>query len=71
MSFGSLMSFMSFHFSQGDFLMRFQRLSTLALALLLALATAARAQTPPWSPIGPFGGFVDSITADPVTPGVL
>jgi photosystem II stability/assembly factor-like uncharacterized protein len=51
--------------------MRFQRLSTLALALLLALATAARAQTPPWTPIGPFGGYIASITPDPVHSGVL
>lgn len=43
----------------------------LILAALAALASIASAQTPPWTPLGPFGGAVDSITTDPVDPGVL
>jgi len=38
---------------------------------LLAFAPALAALPAPWTPLGPFGGPVDSITADPVHPGVL
>jgi photosystem II stability/assembly factor-like uncharacterized protein len=50
--------------------MRFQRLCSLLLAALLGVPAAASA-VPSWNSIGPFGGFVDSITADPIHPGVL
>jgi photosystem II stability/assembly factor-like uncharacterized protein len=50
---------------------RLLSLRTLVLAALVALAPAAEAQTPPWVPLGPFGGPVDAITADPARPGVL
>jgi photosystem II stability/assembly factor-like uncharacterized protein len=41
------------------------------LPLLALLATAAAALPPSWKPIGPFGGNVGSLVADPVRPGVL
>lgn len=50
--------------------MRFQRLSALFLALLLGVSMAAAA-APAWTPLGPFGGSVLSITADPAHRGVL
>jgi photosystem II stability/assembly factor-like uncharacterized protein len=50
--------------------MRFQRLFTLLLLLLAGLPAAA-VDVPTWTPLGPFGGFVYSITPDPVTAGVL
>jgi photosystem II stability/assembly factor-like uncharacterized protein len=50
--------------------MRFQRLSVFLLLALLLIPVAASA-VPAWSPLGPFGGGVSSITADPSTPGVL
>jgi photosystem II stability/assembly factor-like uncharacterized protein len=39
------------------------------LLCLLVLATSARALPPPWMPLGPFGGYVRSLTAgaDPAT----
>lgn len=39
--------------------------------LLLALAPAARALPPAWMPLGPFGGFVQTLTADPTEEGTL
>jgi photosystem II stability/assembly factor-like uncharacterized protein len=50
--------------------MTFQRLYALLLTALLA-ASAAFAAAPAWKPLGPFGGAVLSITADPATRGVL
>ena len=47
-----------------------KRLALLLLTLLLA-GSAVFAAAPAWTPLGPFGGFVDSITADPVHAGVL
>jgi len=44
--------------------------TVLLLALLAAIAPAA-ALPPAWTPVGPFGGHVRSLTADPVRPGVL
>lgn len=42
------------------------------LLTLLALAAApAAALPPPWTPIGPFGGAVRSLTADPKHPGTV
>jgi hypothetical protein len=40
------------------------------LALLLTPALLA-SQSPAWQPLGPYGGTVLSLTADPVQPGVL
>jgi photosystem II stability/assembly factor-like uncharacterized protein len=40
-------------------------------ATLLALAGAARAIAPPWTPLGPFGGTVAQLTADPAHSGTL
>ena len=42
----------------------------LALALLL-LASPLAADGPPWVPLGPGGGHVDSIKVSPVNPNVL
>ncbi len=39
--------------------------------LAAALATAARALPPPWTPLGPFGGVVSHLTADPLDSGTL
>lgn len=41
-----------------------------ALALLAA-ASPLTAQELPWIPLGPFGGTVQHLTADPATPGVV
>src|SRR5205085_4976513 len=42
------------------------------LLTLIALAAApATALPPPWTPIGPFGGAVQSLTADPKHPGTV
>jgi photosystem II stability/assembly factor-like uncharacterized protein len=47
--------------------MRFRFLAV----LLLALAPAARALPPAWAPLGPFGGFVQALTADPRQSGTV
>jgi photosystem II stability/assembly factor-like uncharacterized protein len=41
------------------------------LATLLVLAGAAGAIPPPWMPLGPFGGTVAHLTADPAHSGLL
>ncbi len=43
----------------------------LLAVLLLALAPAARALPPAWAPLGPFGGFVQTLTADPRQSGTV
>lgn len=43
----------------------------LVFATLLALASTAGAIPPPWTPLGPFGGGVTSLTADPKVSGTL
>ncbi len=51
--------------------LRLPRLLPLFLvAGLLALSTSLAA-APHWAPLGPYGGFVDSLTVDPVQPQVL
>lgn len=44
---------------------------TFALTALAALAAAPLAAAPHWVPLGPYGGRVDTLTADPATPQVL
>jgi photosystem II stability/assembly factor-like uncharacterized protein len=44
---------------------------TRILAVLLLAAGAARALPPPWVPLGPFGGGVRTVTADPTRPGIV
>jgi photosystem II stability/assembly factor-like uncharacterized protein len=44
---------------------------TCILAVLLLAAGAARALPPPWVPLGPFGGYVQSLTADPTRSGTV
>ncbi len=39
--------------------------------LAAALASAAQALPPPWTPLGPFGGTVSHLTADPLHSGTL
>src|SRR6476661_4607900 len=41
------------------------------LTLIALAATPATALPPPWTPIGPFGGVVQSLTADPKHPGTV
>ncbi|HEY0514163.1 MAG TPA: hypothetical protein VGH73_19810 [Thermoanaerobaculia bacterium] len=41
------------------------------LAALLSAAAPARALPPPWIPLGPFGGGIQSLTADPARSGTL
>ncbi|HEV7508880.1 MAG TPA: hypothetical protein VGS07_28650 [Thermoanaerobaculia bacterium] len=36
-----------------------------------ALAASPLAAAPQWAPLGPYGGFVDTLTADPAAPQVL
>ncbi len=43
----------------------------LAVLLLASLAAAAGAIAPPWTPLGPFGGAVSHLTADPTRSGTL
>lgn len=50
--------------------MRFQRLFVLLLIVLLGLPAGASAVSS-WTPLGPFGGSANAITADPVHAGVL
>jgi photosystem II stability/assembly factor-like uncharacterized protein len=45
--------------------------SFLAACAILTLSTAPLAAAPHWTPLGPYGGFVDTLTVDPVQPQVL
>ncbi|HEV2846223.1 MAG TPA: hypothetical protein VG477_15310, partial [Thermoanaerobaculia bacterium] len=50
------------------------KISPRLAAAVFALAAAVsplRAEGPPWIPLGPFGGTVRHLTADPSTPGVV
>jgi photosystem II stability/assembly factor-like uncharacterized protein len=48
------------------------RLLTLAVTFpLAALAAGPLAAAPHWTPLGPYGGFVDTLTVDPAAPQVL
>ncbi len=49
-----------------------RRRALAALALLAAATTARAASTsPPWTPLGPFGGVIRTLTADPSRSGTL
>ncbi len=45
--------------------------AVLVFLCLLALATSAQAVPPPWMALGPFGGGVRSLAADPTNPNTL
>ncbi len=46
-------------------------LSVLAMLAIIILASPPLAAAPHWVPLGPYGGFVETLTVDPVQPQVL